>query len=165
MFVFIYNFKWIEDRFTYFLYILELYLFYLLSKLRGEKPYLQVRMSSIDCDEFDTDFLNSASNAVKDNWKNQDNSSAPSKMFLRSRKKDFKPPDDPIQIDLDCTITPPSSPLTRGPDTNVPLPTNATTSFSSRVSTLIFLNKTFCLPIPPRHTLVLILPFTVNHDS
>ena len=111
-------------------------------------------MSSIECDEFDTDFINSASNVVKDNWKNQDNCNAPTKMILRSRKNDPKPSDDPILIDLDCTITPPTSPHARGPDATVSLPTDTTTSSSSRVSTLIFLNKILlCLPIPPRHSL------------
>ena len=88
-------------------------------------------MSLKDCDEFDTDFLNSAANAVKDNWTNQDNSSATTKMLLRFAKKNGpEPSDDPIQIDLDCTITVPSSPLARMP--------GDTTSSSSRVSTLFF---------------------------
>ena len=120
----------IEDGFTFFLCILDLSSLYLLSELR-EKYCPRVRMSSIDCDEFDTDFLNSAANAVKDNWTNQDNSSATTKMSLRSAKKnDPEPSDDPIQIDLDCTITVPSSPLARMP--------GDTTSSSSRVSTLFF---------------------------
>ena len=145
----------IEDGFTFFLCILDLSSLYLLSELR-EKYCPRVRMSSIDCDEFDTDFLNSATNAVKDNWTNQDNSSATTKMLLRSAKKnDPKPSDDPIQIDLDCTITLPSSPLARMP--------GDTTSSSSRVSTLIFSLK--CILLPPntaRHSFELNLPFIVN---
>ena len=128
----------IEDGFTFFLCILDLSSLYLLSELR-EKYCPRVRMSSIDCDEFDTDFLNSAANAVKDNWTNQDNSSATTKMLLRSAKKNGpKPSDDPIQIDLDCTITLPSSPLARMP--------GDTTSSSSRVSTLIFSFKITRMP-------------------
>ena len=142
------NFKWDLGWIHLFLCILDLFLFYLLSELR-EKHYLQVRMSSIDCDEFDTDFINSASNVVKDNWKNQDNCNASTKMILRSRTNDPKPKqsDDPTQIDLDCTMTP-STPHARRPDATVPLPTDTTPSSSSRVSTLIWF-----LPMPPRHSL------------
>ena len=123
-------------------------------------------MSSIECDEFDTDFINSASNVVKDNWKNQDNCNAPTKMILRSRTNDPKPSDDPIQIDLDSTITPPTSPHARGPDATVSLPTDTTTSSSSRVSTLIILNNNFMMSSNSALTqFVFFLFVTVNHDS
>ena len=116
-------------------------------------------MSSIECDEFDTDFINSASNVVKDNWKNQDNCNASTKMILRSRTNDPKPKqsDDPTQIDLE---------VARRPDATVPLPTDTTTSSSSRVSTLIILNNNFMMSSNSALTqFVFFLFVTVNHDS